>query len=148
MKILLTFDLEEFDLSLEYEAFIDKQKQFEISKQGLDNILQILKKYSIKATFFTTAEFAKKYPVQIKELSKNHEIACHGLCHSSCSLNSLKQAKNQIEKIIGKKITGFRAPRFKFNQIQELKNLGFEYDSSVHPIWLPGKYFNFNKKKK
>jgi len=147
MKILLTFDLEEFNLPLEYNISLKKSEQFTIPKQGLDNLLKLLEKYNIKATFFTTAEFAKKYPLMLLELSKNHEIACHGLFHSSCSLDEIKLAKTQIEKITDKKITGFRAPKFQFSQIQELKNLGFEYDSSIHPIWLPGRYFNIYKKR-
>ncbi len=148
MKILLTIDLEEFDLPLEFGIQLRKSEQFKISKLGLDNLLKILDKYQIKATFFTTSAFASKYSKQIKQLSQKHEIACHGLSHSeTCTLDSLKIAKTKIEKIINKKLSGFRAPRYNFKKIKELELLNFKYDSSIHPTWLPGRYCNILKKR-
>ena len=149
-SILLTFDVEEFDLPREYKINIEKTQEFEISRQGLNKIIQLLEKHKTPATFFTTTEFAKKYPQLIKQISKNHEIACHSYCHSeSCeSLQRLQQAKQEKEKIINKEIKGFRAPKFQIKQIKELGDIGFKYDSSTHPIWLPGKYFNFFQKRK
>lgn len=144
-SILLTFDLEEFDL------VEDENLQFEISKDGLLLLLTLLKKYNLKATFFTTANFAKKYPKIIEEISKNHEIACHGFYHSddySKDISKLEPAKRELEKITHKKIFGFRAPRFGIKDIGELSKFGFEYDSSIHPTWVPGRYFNIFKKRK
>jgi hypothetical protein len=50
--ILLSFDIEEFDMPLEYEGTISLEEQLSVSRKGLQNILRILKKYQIKATFF------------------------------------------------------------------------------------------------
>jgi peptidoglycan/xylan/chitin deacetylase (PgdA/CDA1 family) len=140
MKILLTFDLEEFD-------FIREEKKFEISKQGLLVLLKLLDKHNIKATFFTTALFAKKYPKLIKDMQKEgHEIACHGYSHSDSyfsDLSNIPLAKKEIEKIIGKEVKGFRAPRFEIKRIEKLYNFGFKYDSSLHPTLMPGRYNNF-----
>lgn len=150
-KILLTFDVEEFDLPTEYAQKISETEMYETSKQGLDNLKNLLDKHSIKSTFFTTANFAKKYPQKIKTLSKEgHEIACHGFCHSdSCitDLSTIKLAKKEIEKIIKKEIAGFRAPRFEIKDISKLSDYGFLYDSSLHPTIAPGKYFNFHQKR-
>jgi peptidoglycan/xylan/chitin deacetylase (PgdA/CDA1 family) len=150
-QILLTFDLEEFDLPLEFGQSISQEQMFEIPKEGLDNLLSILNKYDIKATFFTTAIFAKKYPLLLKEISKKHEIACHGYNHSDSYIKDIQKiqlAKNEIEKIIGKKIKGFRAPRFEIENIHLLFGLGFFYDSSIHPTFIPGRYMNLLKKRK
>ena len=76
-KVLLTFDLEEFDLPLEYKNKISKKKQIEITSNGLKNLLKILTKYNINCTFFTTYKFASECPGIIKLLKKNHEIALH-----------------------------------------------------------------------
>ena len=150
-QILLTFDLEEFDLPLEFEQKISEKKMFEIPKEGLNNLLFLLDKYNIHATFFTTAIFAKKYPSLLKQISKKHEIACHGYEHSDSYIHDIEKiqsAKKEIEKIIGRKIKGFRAPRFEIKNISELSEFGFEYDSSIHPTFIPGRYMNLFKKRK
>ena len=41
-KILLSFDLEEFDLPLEYDISISKQEQFNFSLKGLKKIIKLL----------------------------------------------------------------------------------------------------------
>jgi len=150
-KILLTFDVEEFDLPLEFGQSITQEQIFEIPKQGLTDLLSLLDKYNIRATFFTTAKFAKKHPSLIKEISQKHEIACHGYEHSDSYIKDISKiqiAKAEIEKIIGKKVKGFRAPRFEIQDIYLLSGLGFSYDSSVHPTVIPGRYMNLFKKRK
>ena len=147
-SILLTFDLEEFDLPREQNIAITNEQMYKTSIKGLTNLLTILNKHNIKATFFTTANFAKKYPKTLKGLSKEHEIASHGFSHSeSITLKNMKEAKEIKEEIIGKPVRGFRAPRFqiKDDEIPLLDNLGFEYDSSTHPTIAPGKYNNLNQ---
>lgn len=148
-NILLTFDVEEFDLLRNSPNCLNKEEEFEISRQGLSSVSDLLFKHNLKATFFTTALFAKKYPNLIKELNKEYEIACHGYCHSEeCSLQNIAQAKKEIEKIIKNKIYGFRAPRFQIKNIHKLNELGFLYDSSLHPTFIPGRYFNLLKSNK
>lgn len=145
---LLSFDLEEFDLPKEFNQFIDESAMYEISKQGLKKILNLLARHKIKATFFTTTNFAKKYPEFIKQISKIHEIASHGYSHSDNYLDDISQikiAKQELEKIIGKNIYGFRAPRFKINNISGLYEQGFKYDSSCHPTIAPGKYLKITQ---
>ena len=150
-NILLTFDLEEFDLPLEFGQTISQKQMFEIPKQGLTNLLFLLNKYNISATFFTTATFVKKYPLLLKQISKKHEIACHGYKHSDSyieDISKIQSAKTEIEKIIKKKIKGFRAPRFEIKDISLLSKLNFLYDSSIHPTFIPGRYMNLFKKRK
>jgi hypothetical protein len=156
-KILLTFDIEEFDLPLEYNPAISEKEQLAISKKGLLKILDLLNKHNIKATFFVTAKFALSNKRLIKMLSKKYEIAFHGFSHKDDYLNTrkdtllrrLRKGKQVIENIIGKKVNGFRAPRFfrakrfPFQKIMMLSDIGFKYDSSLHPTWIPGRYNNF-----
>ncbi len=147
-SILLTFDLEEFDLPREQNAHIDEQEMYTTSMKGLTNLLNILNKHNIQATFFTTANFAKKYPKTLKNLAKDHEIASHGFSHSEpVTLENMKAAKDLKEEIIGKPVRGFRAPRFQIehNEIPLLDEIGFEYDSSTHPTIAPGKYVKINQ---
>tara|TARA_Y100000034_G_C6814427_1_gene366257 strand:+ start:201 stop:992 length:792 start_codon:yes stop_codon:yes gene_type:complete len=149
--ILLTFDVEEFDLPREFSQKISDEEMYKVSKQGLEKLISLLETYKAKATFFITANFAKKYPKLIKKLQNNgHEIACHGYCHSDSytdDISKIPLAKKEIEKIITKKIKGFRAPRFEIKK-EEISNTDFHYDSSSHPTIAPGKYFNILEKKK
>ena len=149
--ILLTFDLEEFDLPLDFNQNIDENEMYNISKKGLDSISNLLSIHNIKATFFTTTNFALKYSKIIKKISEAHEIASHGYSHSDSyltDLSKIKKAKQELEKITEKKISGFRAPRFEINNIEKLYDFGFSYDSSSHPTIVPGKYFNINQNRK
>ncbi|HJO14823.1 MAG TPA: polysaccharide deacetylase family protein [Candidatus Pacearchaeota archaeon] len=145
-SILLTFDLEEFDLPREQKVHIGEEEMYKTSIQGLTNLLFILNKHNIQATFFTTANFANKYPETLKQLSKNHEIASHGYSHSEpITPSNIKKAKEIKEEIINKKIKGFRAPRWNIKDTNIVNQADFEYDSSSHPIYLPGRYNNLRQ---
>lgn len=148
-KVLLTFDLEEFDL-------IKGDGQYSISYKGAKILDSLLDAHGVRATFFTTAKFAQHYPKLIKSLSKkDHEIALHGYAHhhdyskmpKEDSLNYLKKGKFEIEKLTKKKIMGFRAPRILPPAYEILKKIGIKYDSSLHPTYVPGRYNRFLSKR-
>lgn len=50
--ILLSFDIEEFDMPLEYEGTIPFEEQLQVSRNGLQNILAILKNIMQKQLSF------------------------------------------------------------------------------------------------
>ena len=151
-SILLSFDIEEFDLPREYNVNIENE--FEISYEGTKKILDVLNKNNVKATFFVTTSFAEKYPKLIKKISEKHEIGLHGLKHSDNynkdeeAFNKLKKAKEIIETIIDKKIKGFRAPRYQHPDYKLINKLEILYDSSCNPTYIPGRYNNFFKTRK
>lgn len=155
-KILLTFDVEEFDLPREFNGEISDDEMHTISFEGTKEILRILEKFNVRGTFFLSAKFAKKYPKLIKEISKDNEIGLHCLEHSDdyrkmneeYIINNLNEGKKYLEKLIGKKINGFRAPRFYPVNYKILKELGFSYDSSLNPCFIPGRYNNMFKKRR
>lgn len=151
-KILLNFDLEEFVIPIEQAISYDKERLFEISKQGLLRIMGVLNQAQIKSTFFTTLEFAKKYPGLMKQLiTTKHELALHGCTHQDDYQNKtedetilyLKKAKEELENQFSIKILGFRGPQFKHPPYPVLSNIGIKYDSSFHPTYIPGHYNNF-----
>lgn len=141
-KILLSFDIEEFDMPLEYGFEISPKKQFEIGKNGLDALMPILENSQIQTTLFTTANFANQYPAEIIALSKQHEIASHTYFHSKFETTDLLTSRLKLEEIIKKPVTGLRMPRMKQVPIQDIINAGYQYDASIHPTWLPGRYNN------
>ncbi len=81
-------------------------------------ILAILKKYNIKATFFVVGTNAKKYPEYIKDIyQQGHAVNSHSMTHPM--LTKLSDAQLQyevsapspiIENIIGKKPLCLRYP--------------------------------------
>jgi hypothetical protein len=128
-SILLTFDIEN-DCGLRSFKGIDI---------GLPQILRVLNKYDVPATFFVTGEVAERFPKIIQTLSEKYEIGCHGFYHESFrkinanKISYLKQAKNLLEEITGRRILGFRAPFLHVcpELFDALKSLGFIYDSSL-----------------
>lgn len=144
-RILLTFDAEEFDLPRDFGKNISDEEAYKVGLEGLKEILKIL---DVKATFFFSAKFAEANKEFVKEIGKKHEIGLHCLEHkdrynelsSEESFKKLKKGKEIIEKIIGKEVKGFRAPRFFPPSDKVLEDLGFEYDSSLHPSFIPGRY--------
>ncbi len=145
--ICLTFDLEEFDMPLEYKQNISLEKQIEITSKGMSTLLPMLDKYNISCTFFTTANFAQHNPVLIKSITAKHEIASHSFFHSLFHVNDLKKSKETLEEICKTEVIGFRMPRMAVVNYNDLKNAGYKYDSSLHPTCIPGRYNHFSKPK-
>ena len=144
--ILLSFDIEEFDMPFEYGKIIDFEEQISISKTGTSIILDILKKHDIKATFFSTVVFAQNAPELIQKIvNDGHEIASHTYYHSKFELADLLKSKQALEQQTGQKVLGFRMPRMQPVDEKEIFKAGYTYNSSINPTYLPGRYNNFNK---
>ena len=143
--ILLSFDIEEFDLPEEYGQKVDEKAQFEVSLEGLKLLIDLLDRLNIKATFFITANFAIHHEDIIREISIRHEIASHGFYHSSFKNEDLKESKKVLEEIVNTRVTGFRMARLRKIDSKEIKQAGYEYNSSMNPTYLPGRYNNLFK---
>lgn len=140
--ILLSFDVEEFDIPFEYNETISLSKQLEIGRLGLDALSTILSNKNIRSTLFTTATYAINFPETIRQLAQQHEIASHTYFHSSFENEHLLQSKKALEAITGKQVTGLRMPRMRHVEMSEVLQAGYGYDSSINPTWLPGRYYN------
>jgi hypothetical protein len=147
-QILLTFDLEEFDLPLEYGCSISEENQIVITNIGMQRLTSLLSKHNIHATFFTTSLYANKNKELIKNLSVDHEIASHSKSHSVFKETDLLDSKSELEKITGKQVYGFRMPRFREIDKTKIKAAGYAYDSSINPTFIPGRYNHFFVKRK
>lgn len=143
--ILLTFDVEEFDLPLEYKIPISEQEQMQVGKKGLDALSPITDDPAVQCTLFTTANFALKYPSSIAELARRHEIASHTFFHSSYNLRDLKNSREVLEQIISKKVVGLRMPRMQEISTCDVHHAGYLYDASINPTWIPGRYNNLKQ---
>lgn len=148
-KVLLSFDIEEFDLPREHGGVISLEEGIKVSSQGAERILDLLDKKQVKATFFITGNFANGKPDLIKRMVKTgHEVACHGVDHFEPKPSDLVESKKIIEKVSGVKVFGYRQPRMQKNDYKELFRNGYKYDSSVNPAFIPGRYNHFDISRK
>ncbi len=142
--ILITLDVEEFDMPLEYGQQVSMDEQMQKGMEGFEVVMKIIDNASIPVTLFTTANFATTHQAYMRGLNPVHEIASHTFYHSSFQVEDLALSKNKLEEITGKKVTGLRMPRMAPVQMKDVKAAGYTYDSSVNPTWLPGRYNNFH----
>lgn len=144
--ILLSFDIEEFDMPFEYGKTISFEDQMNISIEGTSLILDLLEKHQVKATFFSTVVFAINAPEIINRIIKDgHEIASHSYYHSDFKIAHLLESKEKLEQITNTKVIGFRMPRMQPVDEKEIFKAGYRYNSSINPTYLPGRYNNFSK---
>lgn len=141
--VLLSFDIEEFDMPFEYNKSIDFKDQIQISIAGTTSILDLLKKNKLKATFFSTVTFAKNAPGIIQRIiTEGHELASHGVFHSDFKNEHLLESRLALEELSGLEIKGYRMARMMPVDEAEIQNAGYTYNSSINPTWLPGRYNN------
>ncbi len=144
--VLLSFDLEEFDMPLEYHHAISFENQIKASQAGSELILEILSRHHLHATFFSTYTFASQSKSLIHNLcDEHHELASHGYFHSQFEDIHLAKSKQSLEDLSGHPVVGFRMPRMKSVELSKIAEAGYEYDSSLNPVILPGRYNNFSK---
>jgi len=111
-------------------------------------ILDILDEFGITATFFVVAEIANRYKGLVESIEKaGHEIASHGYDHK-CYIDpktarpitsrklfreDITNAKQILESITGKPVTGFRVPAAYTAgwMLDIIEEVGYRYDSSV-----------------
>lgn len=141
--ILLSFDLEEFDVPEEYGQSLPDEVKFAVSREGLQPVLHLLDELNIRATFFTTANFALHHPDLIRAIAQTHEIASHGFYHSSFAVADLQESKQALEALTQTAIAGFRMARLQKVNDGDIERAGYAYNSSVNPTYLPGRYNNF-----
>jgi len=144
-RILLSFDVEEFDIPEEYGQEIDPSAKLQVTSDGLVKILGLLEKLDITATFFTTVYFFRNQPSLMQRACGRHELASHGVLHSRQESGDFLSSRLELEKLSGKKVFGYRHPRLQSNDRGEILSAGYSYNSSENPIWLPGRYMNLFK---
>ena len=117
-------------------------------------VLNVLKQYNVKATFFCIGDNVRKYPEVFKQIiSEGHQIANHSFNHlngwktdSKKYIENVIEAENEISKLTNSSLKLFRPPygKIKPNQSYKLRKLGFkiimwdiiskDYDVNLLPI--------------
>lgn len=143
--ILLSFDVEEFDMPFEYGKSIPFDEQMAISITGTKRVLTVLDRHQVKATFFCTAQFANHAPELIRQMvQQGHEVASHGFYHSNFQSEHLLQSRLALEKISKQPVVGYRMARMMPVDQHEIAKAGYQYNTSINPTYLPGRYNNLS----
>jgi len=128
--------------SLRFRDSIKRLLKKEKTEDFID-IMEVEEKYDAKSTFFIIASnkdiYYKRYDlVDIKEelnyaIKKGWEIGLHGGYYSYLDREAIKNEKEKLEEIIGKKIIGYRNHFLRFKVPDTWKILseaGFKYDTT------------------
>jgi peptidoglycan/xylan/chitin deacetylase (PgdA/CDA1 family) len=111
---------------------------------------ELMKKYSIKTTFFIPAYIFSKPEGNLtkkncEELSKDFEIGSHSFNHKAMKkmnvaqlMNEIKGSKDFLQNIIGKEIDEFAYPKDSFNALVKglIKGARYKKARTSIPCWL------------
>jgi peptidoglycan/xylan/chitin deacetylase (PgdA/CDA1 family) len=139
-RILFTVDVEEFDTAIEFGHNIPLDEQVAVSTRGLTLLAERFAAVDVPTTMFTTANYALHESALIRSLAQTHEIASHGYYHTTFEPADLLKSRLALEELLGKPVTGFRRARMGFVDPNDVQQAGYQYNSSLHPTWLPGRY--------
>jgi polysaccharide deacetylase family protein (PEP-CTERM system associated) len=146
----MTIDVEDYFQVSAFEPYINKSKWDSIEhrvERNTQKILEMLAERNVKATFFTLAWVAQRYPQLIRAIvEQKHELACHGFDHTRVIEQTPEQfrqdirlSKNILQDIGGAEVIGYRAASYSIN-VQNLwahdimAEEGFLYSSSIYPV--------------
>jgi len=141
---LLGIDFEDW-----YHPELIQKSQKQISSKplivnGIDKIIEWLRKNDTYATFFVVGELLEFKPELLdKILQSGNEIGFHTMQHTRLDESNYKEIFSddlkRFSKLTNKKSKGFRAPSFSISKntswaIDILESHGYIYDSSVVPV--------------
>jgi len=146
----LTIDVEDYFQVSAFAPYIarsswdDRECRVE---RNVGQILELLERRQVKATFFTLGWIAERYPALVRRIvDGGHELASHGYGHERASdlderafFADIDRAKKMLEDLAGRPVQGYRAPSFSIGTgnlwaFDCLSRAGYRYSSSVYPI--------------
>ncbi len=146
-----------FDMETDVGSFTP---YYEGVKHGTTEILKVLEKHDVFATFFWTGHAAENNPEMVRSVrDAGHETGCHGLYHETLGdpifplpnnwpilpsevEGRLRESTRIVKKMSGVRPTSFRCPRLwgSTRVLNELEKLGYLADASF-PLYFYRKPF-------
>jgi len=140
---ILGIDFEDWFHPELIQKYISKKDNQPKVIEGIDKILDLLRKKDTKATFFVVGELLEFKPELLDLILDNeHEIGFHTMKHDRIDSPNFKEKFQeeikQFHKLTNGKSKGFRAPSFSLNTnsswlIDVLEENDYVYDSSIVP---------------
>lgn len=111
--------------------------------EGLEFLLDLLARLELRATFYTTANFALHRTDLVRRIvAGGHEVASHDYYHGLTAGSDPAGSRRTLEELTGQRIVGYRAPRLAAASSAALAAAGYRYNSSINPTWIPTRYNN------
>lgn len=146
----MTVDVEDYFQVSAFEKIIARD-QWEILPQRVERnthrVMDVFAEKGVKATFFTLGWVAERHPQLIRRMvDEGHELASHGYSHVRVTQqqpaefrNDVVRTKKLLEDLGGVAVRGYRAASYSIGAknlwaLDELKNAGYEYSSSIYPV--------------
>jgi peptidoglycan-N-acetylglucosamine deacetylase len=151
---ILTVDLEDWFHICEVEHLLprgDWERLPSTVVTDTEKLLELLKMFEVRATFFVLGYVAEKHPELVVRIhGQGHEIGYHGWDHELVYRlapaefrHILRRGVECLTSITGVRPIGFRAPQWSINDLnpwalEVLAEEGFQYDSSRAPLRFIG----------
>lgn len=104
--------------------------------EDIDQVLKLLKKENVKATFFFSGDWVQRFPADVKKIAKaGHDIGNHGDNHKYMTrLSSDEQKKeilgahSKVQAVTGEQMELFRPPYGDYdeNVVKTARQLNYE----------------------
>jgi polysaccharide deacetylase family protein (PEP-CTERM system associated) len=146
----LSIDVEDWYQVSDFEAEVKRPDWGQYEGRVLQNtgrLLEMLREYQVRATFFILTWNAERFPELVRQIDRDgHEIATHGYAHQLIYEQTPEEFRADVTRslrilanLTGKKVLGYRAPSFSITQkslwaLDILVDLGIAYDSSIFPV--------------
>ena len=151
-----TVDVEEYFHASALEPVVERSAWPTMDRRAaraVDLLLDLLARHSARATFFVLGWVAERDPEMVRMIAAaGHEIGSHGWDHRRVTdqtppefRTSVRDTKRTLEDLTGAAVRGFRAPSYSIVPGREwaldvLIEEGYQYDSSLFPVWRPDEY--------
>ncbi len=119
-------------------------------ERQIEGLLALFAEHDARGTFFMLGDVVKRCPGLARRIADaGHELASHGTNHDrlhrmdpTTLLADLVTSKRLIEDETGQAVVGYRAPSFSLTRetawaVDVIRAAGFEYDSSIFPVYHP-----------
>ncbi|MEM3062283.1 MAG: polysaccharide deacetylase family protein [Nitrososphaerota archaeon] len=141
---ILGIDFEDWYHPKLIQNHLGDKKKVPIVINGIDKIIDWLRKTDTNATFFVVGELLEFKPeILDKILAGGHEIGFHTMHHTGLDTpfyrEKFQEELERFNRLTSGKSKGFRAPTFSLDfstawAIDMLESSGYIYDSSIIPV--------------
>ena len=116
MKHAFTVDVEDWfhGIPIDNESKRSAERRLD---RGLDQLLELLDRAGVRATFFFLGPVARDYPHRVRAIAaEGHELGCHGWSHDllyemdrTRFVDETRRAAETISEIAGRGVEAYRA---------------------------------------
>ena len=147
-RAAFSFDIEDWHHSEVNRVGAETRARESIVRRGTEEILDLLRRHRLRATFFVLGCVVRDHPDLIRRMvDEGHELACHGMEHRpvwratpETFRDELHEFRAVVTDALGAfPVIGFRAPTFSIDRsnawaLDVLRAEGYRYDSSIVPM--------------